>query len=373
MSFVHSWRNSRLATLAGTGSAAALLSAAALVATPMAAYAAPAATSVTIASPVGGKVAADTEKQVVIINVIGLTGATLDESSVESVDLGADSDCQGLDFYIVTGTTQLAVKTPVGGCAPTSGVVSETLEINFANSGGTLTKTLSGLVFIAPPELDSTSPVITDLSSELPSADQIQQFVSTGNQTIRVKADSGFTFSGLSGVLTATLGGKALSEIKVYKKTDSTVMTTAPSGSTENGNWFTGKTLTGMTSGNLSITHNGVTKTWTATDLGTSVVTVPVITTMNPTFAKVNTAVTVTITGTLTGATGVTFCGVAGTSFLLNTAGTSITVKTPLSGLADDANGLGAGVFSGVCPVQVVAPAGTNIHTATSAFSFLAE
>ncbi len=373
MSFVHSWRTSRLATLAGAGGAAALLSAVTLVATPMAAHAAPAATSVTIASPVGGKVAADTEKQVIIINVVGLTGATLDEGSVESVDLGADSDCQGLDFYIVTGTTQLAVKTPTGGCAPTSGVASETLEINFANSGGTLTKALSGLIFIAPPELDTTAPVITDLSSELPSADQIQQFVSTGTQVIRVKADSDFTFSGASGVLTASLGGKPLSEIKVYKKTDGTVMTTAPSGSTENGNWFTGKTTTGMTSGNLSITHNGVTKTWTAADLGTSVVTVPVITTMNPTSAKVNTAVTVTITGTLTGATSVTFCGVPGTNFALNAAGTSLTVKTPASGIADDAGGLGSGVYSGVCPVKVINTAGNNIHTVSSVFSFLAE
>ncbi|MGI5180850.1 hypothetical protein ACQEVZ_31525 [Dactylosporangium sp. CA-152071] len=370
MSFVQS----RFARVAGAGTAAATaLSAAALVATPMAAHAAPAATSITIASPAGGKVAADTDKQVVIINVVGLTGATLDENSVESVDLGADTDCQGLDFYIVTGTTQIATKTPTGGCAPTSGVASETIAINFANSGGTLTKALSGLVFIAPPKLDTTAPVITDLSSALQSADQIQQFLSTGGQTIRVKADNDFTFSGANGVLSASLGGKPLTEVKVWKKTDGTQMTTAPSGTTENGNWFTGKTAAGMTNGNLSITHNGVTKTWSATDLGTSVVTVPVLTAMTPNIGKINTATSVTLTGTFTGATGVNFCGVAGTNFVLNTAGTSITVKTPTSGLADDPAGLGTGNFSGVCPVKVVAPAGSNIHTANSVFSFVAE
>ncbi|MDG6105446.1 hypothetical protein Daura_47325 [Dactylosporangium aurantiacum] len=375
MSLVHSWRGSRLATFAGTGTAAAaLLSAATLVGMPMAAHAAPAATSITIASPVGGKVAADTAKQVVIINVVGLTGATLDEASVASVDLGADADCQGLDFYIVTGTTSIAVKTPdPGGCAPTSGVASETIAINFTNGVGTLTKTLSGLIFVTPPALDSTTPVITDLSSELPSVDQIQQFAASGGQVIRVKADSGFAFTGQAGQLTATLGGKPLTEIKVYKKTDGTLLTTAPS-NTENGNWFTGKTAAGMSGANLAITHNGVTKTFAAADIGTSVVAVPAVTTMNPTSGKINAATTVTLTGTFTGATGVTFCGVAGTNFVLNAAATSITVKTPTTGLADDAAGLGTGVFSGVCPVKVQGPNGTvNVHTPLTAFSFLAE
>ncbi|MET7417699.1 hypothetical protein [Dactylosporangium sp. NPDC005555] len=370
MFFAHS----RRARLAGTGTAAAtLLSAASLIALPTVAHAAPAATAVTITSPTGGKVAADTEKQVIIITVTGLTGATLDEGSVASVDLGADSDCQGLDFYIVTAATSLAVKTPTGGCAPTSGVASETIAINFANSGGTLTKALSGLIFVAPPALDSTAPVVTDMSSALNSSDQIKRFVSTGGQYVRVKADSNFTFSGAANSLSASLGGKPLTEVKVYKKTDGTLFTTAPSGTTENGNWFVGKTATGMASGNLSITHNGVTKTWNAADLGTSVVTVPVVTAMTPASGKINTATTVTITGTLTGATGVNFCGVAGTAFALNAAGTSISVKTPTTGIADDAAGLGSGNFSGVCPVKVVAPGGTNIHTATTAFSFFAE
>lgn len=375
MSLVHSWRGSRLATFAGTGTAAAaLLSAATLIATPMAAHAAPAATSVTIASPVGGKVAADTAKQVVIINVVGLTGATLDEDSVASVDLGADADCQGLDFYIVTGTTSLAVKTPdPGGCAPTSGVASETIAINFANSVGTLTKTLSGLVFVTPPKLDTTTPVITELSSELPSAKQIQAFSASGGQLIRVKADSNFAFTGQSGQLTATLGGKPLTEIKVYKKSDGTLLTTAPTNA-ENGNWFTGKTSAGMAGANLAITHGGVTKTFAAADTGASVVTVPSVTGVNPTSGKIHAATSVTLTGTFTGATGVTFCGVAGTNFVLNQAGTSITVKTPTTGLADDAAGLGANVFSGVCPIKVQGPNGTtNVHTPLTAFSFLAE
>ncbi len=372
MPLVHSWRSSRLVASIGTGTAAAtLLTAAAVLGVPTVTHAAPAATSVTIASPVGGKVAADTANQMVTFNIVGLTGATLDDTSVVSVDLGAS--CQSLDFYVVPNTTQLAVRTPdPGGCPATSGVASETVAITFANGAGTLTKTLSGLVFISPPTLDTTAPVITDLSSALPAADQIQQFVSTGNQIIRVKADSAFSFSGVAGQLTASLGGKPLSEIKVYKKTDGTVSTVAGSNA-EKGNWFTGKTTAGMTTGNLIITHNGVSKTFAAADLGTSVVTLPVVTAVNPTSAKVNAAVLVRLTGTFTGATDATFCGVSGTDFTLNAAATSISVKTPTTGVADDAGGLGAGVFSGVCPVKVVAPAGSSIHTAVTSFSFLAE
>ncbi|MFF5235520.1 hypothetical protein [Dactylosporangium sp. NPDC000521] len=367
MSLVHS----RLVASIGAGAAAAtLLSAAAVLGAPSVAGAAPTATAITVVSPAGGKVAADTTRQVVTINVAGLTGATLDDASIQDVYLG--DNCQSLDFYVTPGTTQLVVRTPdPGGCAPTSGVASETITINFANGVGALTKTLSGLVFITPPDLDTTAPVITDLSSELPAANRIKQFMSTGNQVIRVKAGSGFSFSGAAGQLSATLGGKPLAEIKVYK-TDGTV-TTAAGSNAENGNWFTGKTSTGMTNGNLVITHRGVSKTFLAADLGTSVVTLPVITGVTPLSSKSNTSVTVTLSGTFTGATGVTFCGVAGTNFTLNSASTSITVKTPTTGIADDAAGLGAGVFSGVCPIKVVTPAGSNVHTAKSILSFLAE
>ena len=70
--------------------------------------------------------------------------------------------------------------------------------------------------------------------------------------------------------------------------------------------------------------------------------------------AGVATTLTLTGTGFASGATA-TVCGVTATSPTPNAAGTSMTIVVPASGVIDDADGLGVGVFAGSCAVVVTA------------------
>lgn len=369
MSIARMWRRGRVAV----GATAAVLASVALV--PSTPASAAVTGTIAISTPVGGLVAADTEKQVIIFNVTSLVGNTISEDTIESIDIHtSDTACKELEFYIVTAGTSVAVKTPTGGCDATSGVASETVAIHFVN-GDTLTKTLSGLVFVPPPKIEAlaNAPLITDNSSLLTDPDdRIKVFQAAGAQTIRVKAASDFTFSGAAGKLSASLNGKALTEVKVWKA-DGSGAFTGTSG--DNGNYFTGKTATGMTTGDatLSITHNGVTKSFLTAATGATVAAVPTVTSLSPTFGKSGAETTVTVTGTnLTAATGVTFCGLAGSAPVVASNGTSLTSKTPAA-IADASPGLGTGNLSGVCPVKVTNANGTSILTAGSVFSFLTE
>jgi hypothetical protein len=358
MSIVRPWRHLRISAAAVISAVVALV--ALVPATPAAA--AVTATSIAVSTPSTGKVAANTEKQVVVLTITGLAGATLTEENITGVDLGGDSNCADLPVYVVTSATTLTVKTPSGGCDPTSGNTPESVTIEFTGSQ-TLTKATTNLFFIAPPVLAGTAPVITDNSSALPAANQIKQFVAGGGQTIRVKADSTFAFSS-TGALSASLGGKALTSVTI-----------ANSGNT--GNYFTGRTAAGMSTSDpsLSITHNGVTKTFAAASIDNiSIVNAPLITSLSVTSGKVDTATTTVITGqNLTGATAVTFCGVAGV-IASNPAptATTMTVTTPTA-VSDVSPGLGSGVYAGSCPVKVTTPGGTNVHSPASNFTFVVE
>ncbi|GAA1031000.1 hypothetical protein GCM10009557_24910 [Virgisporangium ochraceum] len=369
MSILRAWRRSRLAVGAAI---AAVVSAVALVPASPASAATALTGNIVVSSPTTGKVAANTPKQVILLTLTLPAGTTLSEENIKTVSLGA-TRCTDMEWYIVTGTTQIAAKTPDDaddandGCAPTASTTTgETIVITFANDD-TLTKTGSNLFFITPPDIAgvSAAPVVTDNSSKIPAADdKVKRLLASGGQTVRITASNDFAFSGGTGAgLAVTIGGKALTEVKAWNKAGTTALTAA-AGDADKGNTLTGKTASGMTASatpSVIITQNGVSKTFSSTATGITIVSAPVITALSVTSVKagVETNVTVTGTGFATTATA-KVCGVtANVATPPTSAGTSMVITIPATGIIDDAGGLGADVFSGVCKV-VVSNSGTD-------------
>jgi hypothetical protein len=326
--------------------------------------------NIVVATPTTGKVAANTPKQVIILTLTlpANSGVTVSEEGITSVNLGA-TRCTAMDWYIVTGTTQIAAKTPdddddtKDGCAPTgSATTGETIVVTFAN-GDTLTKTASNLFFILPPAIAAvgSAPVVTENSAAITDPDdRVKRLIASGGQTVRITASSDFAFSGGSTAgLAVTIGGKALTEVKAYNKPVSgapTVLTGAAQDS-DKGNYLTGKTTTGMTASatpSVIITQNGVSKTFASTATGITIETAPVITALSVTSAKSGVATNVTVTGTGFATTATAkVCGVTATVATAPTsAGTSMVLTVP-AGIADADPGLGTGVFAGPCPIVI--------------------
>jgi hypothetical protein len=375
MSYTHPWRRFRLAAAAVAGT---------LAATTLAVFPAHAAATgtISITSPASGKLAALTAKQVATITVTGANATPLTEDTVASVGLGP-TPCNALTNYVVSSPTVISVKTPVDCPAGTGDVV-----ITFAN-GDLLTKT-NGVTFVSPPSialLADKKPVINDNSVALAQGDQARRFSTGGGQIVRVKAADDFTFlPTASAALGVSMGGKAGSEVKVYATEDSTTPLAA-NGSASAGNSLTFKTGAGMTAGDntLTITQNGVSKTFLSAAHLATVVAAPTVTSLSVKEGKANaTGITTIITGTgfgkvladLTDQTKwlVKFCGLAAT-VAADTAVTGLALKVTVPALAKDADGLGASAVSGVCPVTVtdVVATQTSAQTSGAYYTVLSE
>ncbi|MGI5246231.1 IPT/TIG domain-containing protein [Dactylosporangium sp. CA-139066] len=379
------WRKRAVALGLGAGAATATI----VAGLPHVAYADALTGTIAITSPTSGKLAAATAKQVILLTV---TGQPLSEAFVTSVDLGSDPACAGLVSYIVTSATTIAVKTPTGGCAATDTTANpngEPIVINFAGSN-TLTKTPSatakGVFFVAAPSIAATNAVITENSSLLTTP--VSRFVTNGGQTVRVSAGASFAFDPRSSAsLGVTFGGKAGTEVKVYDGTTNAQIPASTSTAPAAGNYLTFKTATGMSASDssLTVTQNGVSKTFTSTDTGASIVASPTVTSLSVTSGKTKAQTSTVITGTgfdktladyTSGDWLVNFCGKAATVTAVDTTGTKLTVTTP--DVADDPTGLGTGKFAGPCPVTVVnntvpaSPVPSPI-TPGSYFTFLSE
>jgi len=391
MSLTQSWRSSRIATAVGASAVAATVLMAAL---PTPAYATALTGTITITS--GSRLGSGTAKQVVVLTV---SGATLSEDTVASVSLGLDTNCAALSSYVVTSPTSMTVKTPTLGCALTDQVANplgEPIVITFADAS-TLTKT-NGLFFIGPPSLATTKPVITENSSGLGSTYQVQRLAPGGGQTIRVKAGAAFIFDGrVAAALTASLGGKALTAIKVYNHLDVLLTTAAPDATLDVGNYFTAVTPTTLTTADttLSVTQNTVVRSFDSTATGLSVTLRPNITSLSVTSGKANTATAVVITGTnfapvgtlaaaalvmytSGGTRSVNFCGVDVPIANITAATTTTVTLTTPNTLSANASGLGATTSSGPCPVRVVdatdptTPVPSALNAASN-FTFIVE
>jgi hypothetical protein len=352
------WRKRALALGLSAGAATATL----VAGLPHVAFADVLTGTIAITSPTSGKLAAATAKQVILLTV---TGQPLSEAFVTSVDLGADPACAGLVSYIVTSATTIAVKTPTGGCAATDTTANpngEPIVINFAGPN-TLTRTPSattkGVFFVSAPSIAATNSVITENSSLMTTP--ITRFVTNGGQVVRVSAGASFAFDPRSSAsLGATLGGKAGTDVKVYDTNGAQILASTTS-TPAVGNYMTFKTASGMSASDssLTLTQNGVSKTFTSTDTGASIVASPTVTSLSVTSGKTKASTSTVITGTnfdktladyTSGDWLVNFCGKAATVTAADT--TKLTVTTP--DVADDATGLGVGKFAGPCPVTVV-------------------
>jgi hypothetical protein len=337
--------------------------------------------NIVVSSPTTGKVAANTAKQVILLTLTLPAGTTLSEENIKTVSLGA-TRCTDMEWYIVTGTTQIAAKTPDDadddandGCAPTaSSTTGETIVITFANDD-TLTKAGSNLFFVAPPAIAAanTGPVVTENSYKITDPDdRVKRLIASGGQTVRITASADFAFSGGTAAgLSVTIGGKALTEVKAWNKAGTTALTAAAADA-DKGNTLTGKTATGMTTSSptVVITQNGVSKSFNTTASGITVVAAPVVTALSLTSVKagVDTNVTVTGTGLATTATA-KVCGVTATVVTPPTsAGTSMVITVP-AGIVDADPGLGTGVYAGVCPVVIT---GNSVDSPISEKSWIA-
>jgi hypothetical protein len=328
------------------------------------------------ASPSTGKVAANTAKQVILLRLTLPTnsGVTVSEDGIKSVSLGTTGACADMEWYIVTGTTQIAAKTPdnadptLAGCPVTaSSTTGETITVTFANDD-TLTKSGSNLFFVPPPAIASLSaaPVVTDNSYKIPAADdRIADLAASGGQTVRITAGNDFAFSGGTAAgLSVTIGGKALTEVRAWNKAGTTALTAAAADA-DKGNTLTGKTATGMTvsaTPSVVITQNGVNKTFASTLTGIAIVNSPTVTAVNPTTVKAGVETDVTVTGTgLATTASAKVCGVtAAVKTAPTAAGTSMVITVPATGIIDDAAGLGLNVFSGNCSVVITSNGNTN-------------
>lgn len=325
---------------------------------------------IVVTSPASGRVAANTPNLVILLLLTMPAGITLGEGVIEAVDLGADR-CRDLEPFLIPGTSQILLTTPdnavddsFDGCAPTAdATVGEKITITFADGGSdTWEKADSGLAFIEPPAIAAanTHPVFPENSMGLPAGKRITRLLSTGNQRVRVTAAETFAFSGGSAAgLTVTVGGKAATEVRAWSRADPTTLLTGPATDDDKGNTLSFKTAAGMTAStgpSITITQNGISKTFVAVDTGLTIVTAPIVTAVSPAYLKAGAATTVTLIGTgFAAGTTATVCGVTVDAGVPNSAGTSMTISVDTNDIVDDANGLGTAVHSGVCPVVLTA------------------
>ena len=397
MSIARTGRRSRVAAALGAGLLAATLSAALQ---PAAAQAVALTGTITVTSPTSAKLAADTAKQVIVLTVAGAGVPALSEDNVASIGLGVTATpdaCDALTTYVVTSPTVVTVKTPTTGTPPGCPVGTGDIVINFVG-GDTLTRT-NGITFVAPPSLAALAakPIINENSSGLAVANQQQRFLSSGGQVVRVKSGAGFAFDPRTvAALGVTLGGKAGTEVKVYRGTDNTLLTAANATdailTTEAtaGNYLTFRTTAAMDPANdvVSVAQNGVSKSFLKAETGAEVATGPAITSMSVNSGKATGGTVVALTGTnfnkdVTKYNGtdirVMFCGVEADDYgttspvvpAVNTAGTVITVVTP--DVTNVATGVGTGTYAGTCPVTIIEGTWTSPLNGNTAFSFLSE
>lgn len=325
---------------------------------------------VTITTVTPAKIAAGLANRVVIIN-----GTNFDEDQILSIDLGADPDCQELTSYVVTSSTSISVKTPGEGDNPGAGCsagAAAAVNIN-QTEAGEATKA-AAITFVDPPTIAAANPISTENSAALDAANRVTKVSTTGGQNIRIKAGTGTAFSGVAGAgLSGTFGGKPLTTVG-FLAPDLSAQATSAAGT--NGNYWIAKTGTGLStaSNTLTITLNGVSKTFSAADTGLTIAAIPTITSLDVTSGKAKSATAVKITGTNFTTTPadwrVTFCGEAVTPSA--STATQLTVNAPATigdevGFADD-------VWEGVCPVRAYpAAAPTNISPVSpgSYFTYL--
>jgi hypothetical protein len=387
MSIVRWWQRSRLVVGAAVAS---VVSAVALVPATPASATEFTTGNIAVSSPQSGKVAANTGKQVIILTLTTVpAGVTISEDGIASVSLGAEG-CEDLDWYIVTGTTQIAAKTPEGdpdvpdddGCAPTaSTTVGETITITFANAtNDTWKKTGSNLFFVTPPAIADADdvPVFTENSMALDAEDRTHRLLASGNQYVRITAATTYGFSGGTAAgLAVSIGGKAATEVKAWSKANPTTALTGAASNDDKGNTLSFKTATGMTASAsplLTITANGVSKTFNATATGLTIVAAPVVTAVSPATLKAGATTTVTLTGTgFASGTTATVCGVTVTPGTPNGTGTSMTVSVDTDEIVNDADGLGLTKFSGVCPVVLTAGTAASPINDKSWISIISE
>jgi hypothetical protein len=365
MSFVQFWRRSRLTAVLGTGAGAAVVLA---LLPPAVAYGATLPGTLAVTTPTNGKLAAGTAKQVVVLTVSGTGATALSEANVTGVTLGDDTACANLQTYVVTSPTTISVKTPsdpdaAGPLGP--GCAADTAADVVIHFGADEIRKVGGITFVEPPKVEvlANKPVITDNSSALAPAQQINRFVTNGGQTVRIKAASDFAFDPRSASgLAVTMGGKAGTGIKVY---DASGVQLAVSATGVVGNSMSFTTATAMSAGDetVTITQDGVSRTFTKAETGIDLAALPIVTSLSVTSGKASAGTTVNITGKnfsttaadyTGGAFAVTFCGEPATTFAatpVNSAGTQITVITP--DVTNQSPGLGLGVYAGPCEVRV--------------------
>lgn len=367
----------RARSVAATASAAVLVTGASLVASATPAFAA----DMTITSVSPTKVAATLANRVITI-----TGTNFDEDSIASITVGGDADCASLTSYVVTSPTTISVKTPgngtntasVPGCAASSGGTAEPVTITASSTGGANVTKASAVTFVPPPSVATASssqlPVITENSSEVAVANQVQALNAVGGQTIRIRAGADFAFSGAGTAgLSGTLGGKPLSTVGFLSSTGATQ---ANSAAGDNANYWIAKTGTGLTASTtpeLTITQNTVSRTFATAATGLTIVATPTVTSLDVQSGKTNGSTTVKITGTGFSATTtdntVTFCGASANVTAATT--TLLTVTTPtVSSTAGTTPGLGTAT-AGVCPVVVTKGGVASPVTSTSFFAFV--
>lgn len=385
MPFVRSWRLSRPVVGATVASA---LSVVALVPAVPASAAVITGGDIVVSSPPSGTVAANTPNVAILLQLTMPGGRTLALNPIATVDLGADR-CRNLTASPIQGTSQILVTTPdnavdnsLDGCAPTSNTtVGETIKITFANLfRDTWEKVGTGLVFVAPPAIAPahTKPIFPENSMALPAGKRVTRLLSTGNQRVRVTAAPTFAFSGEpeAGLL-VTVGGRAATDIRVWSRADPATQLTGPASNDDKGNTLSFTTGAGMTaspSPSITITHNGISKTFPAADTGLTIVTAPIVTAVTPAYLTAGETAAVTLTGTgFSAGTTATVCGVAVSPGPPTSNGTSMTISVDTRGIVNNAYGLGAAVYSGVCPVVLTAGSVRSPITEKSALPILSE
>jgi hypothetical protein len=212
--------------------------------------------------------------------VITLTGTGFDESSIASV---AIDKCGTAPTYIVISTTTLALKTAGTDCSAGSATITVT-----DSDGNTVVTTGTGnqvLSFAAPPTIatisSSVRPVVNDNTATLAYADQAATSPVDGGTVVRVLAGSTPFVNSTALPLKASLGGTAMTDVKMA--TD--------------GSYFTAKAPKHASGAvGLNITSAGVSKTFSSTDTGYSYA--GTVISLSPNYGPSNGGATISITGT---------------------------------------------------------------------------
>jgi hypothetical protein len=290
---------------------------------------------------------------------------------------------------MVMSSTSIIVKTPSTGCAVTTGTAEDITinEVSNGTSSGTVTLS-AAIIFVAPPGIATTRPVITENSAGL-TTNEVTALtapgaLTTGLQRVRVRASASFAFDiRTASGLKVTLAGRDLTSLAVYNS-DGSLQTTAagPAPSNDTANWVVGTLGVGLTAtatSTLAITQNSVTKAFTPVQTGFTFYTGPVVTGLDITSGKAAGGTTVKINGTgfdaaTLGNNTVKFCNVTAATPTASTGtgatgGTSLTVVTPT--VVNLAAGLGLLNYAGFCPVTVTVGSATSPVVATSYYGFL--